>query len=147
MFRAFDHLVWALFILVESCSIKFDRDQTIHWTNVERLSISFVFRDVEWYSVRLTNHWTIARFARAQCVIVNHNIKMTQAKFSLVQHYVQYVWPHSNWRSLNNTQLYWTNVHCCSVKCSVRLKGALAAVNFPQASITVNLTVKKGFSR
>ena len=49
MFRAFDHLV-------ESCSVNFDRDQTFHWINVERLNLSFVFRNVERCSVRLTNH-------------------------------------------------------------------------------------------
>ena len=100
---------WALFTLVESCSVKFDRDQTFHWTNVERLNISFVFRDVECCSVRLTSPWTFVQFARAQWVIVS-------AKFSLVQQNVQHVWPPSNWTSLNNTQLCWTNVQCCSVK-------------------------------
>ena len=112
MFRAFDHLVEPcspLFTLVESRSVKFERDQTFHWTNVEPLNISFVFRDVECCSVRLTSHWTFVQFARAQWVIVS-------AKFSLVQQNVQHVWPPRNWTSLNNTQLCWINVQCCSVK-------------------------------
>ena len=98
-----------LLSLVHPCWVKFDCDQTFHWTNVERLNISFVFRDVECCSVRLTSHWTFVQFARAQWVIVS-------AKFSLVQQNVQHVWPPSNWTSLNNTQLCWTNVQCCSVK-------------------------------
>ena len=99
---------WALFTLVESCSVKFDRDQSFHWTNVERLNISFVFQDVECCSVRLTSHWTFVQFVRAQWVIVS-------AKFSLVQQNGQHVWPPSNWTSLSSTQLCWTNVQCCSV--------------------------------
>ena len=49
------------------------------------------------------------QFALAQWVIVS-------TKSSLVQQNVQHVWPLSNWTSLNNTQLCWTNVQCCSVK-------------------------------
>ena len=100
---------WALFTLVEPCSVKFDHDQTFHWTNVEGLIISFLFRHIECCSVRLTSHWTFVQFARAQLVIVSE-------KLSLVQQNVQHVWPPSNWTSLNNTQLCWTNVQCCSVK-------------------------------
>ena len=104
---------WALSTLVESCSVKFDRDQTFHWTNVERLNISFVFRDVECCSVRLTSHWTFVQFARAQWVIVSAKFSIVQQN---VQQNVQHVWPPSDWTSLNNTQLCWTNVQCCSVK-------------------------------
>ena len=57
----------------------------------------------------LISHWTFVQFARAQWVNVS-------PKFSLVQQNVQYVWPPSNWTSLNKTQLCWTNVQCCSVK-------------------------------
>ena len=96
---------WALFTLFESCSVKFDRDQTFHWTNVERLNISFVFRNVKCSSVRLTSYSTFVQFARAQWVKVS-------AKFSLVQQNVQYVWPPC-WAW---PQLCWTKVQCCSVR-------------------------------
>ena len=101
---------WALFTLVESCSVKFYHSQTFHWTNVEWLNISFVFRNVVCCSVRLTSHWTFVQFVHVQW-----GVKVS-AKFSLIQQNVQYVWPPSNWTSLNNTQLWWTNVQCCSVR-------------------------------
>ena len=38
---------------VVSCCMKFDRDQTFHWTNVARYNISFVFCDTVWCCTRL----------------------------------------------------------------------------------------------
>ena len=56
--------------------MRFDRDQTFHLTNVERLNISFVFRDVECCSMRLTGHCTF--FSVGACAV----LARSSAKFS-----------------------------------------------------------------
>ena len=98
MFRAFDHLV-------EPCSILLS---LVQWSLIAiRLFTGQILTDSTF--LLFLEMLSVVQAVRAQWVIVS-------AKFSLVQQNVQHVWPPSNWTSLNNAQICWTNVQPCSVK-------------------------------
>ena len=75
MCRAFDHIFEpcsVLFSDAESCSVKFDLDQTFHLPKSEQLNISFVSLDAECCSVGLTTRCsvgltTLVQLAHVQC--------------------------------------------------------------------------------